>query len=243
MLAKQFKNVVLVGSNSDIGITIINQLPLTQDAKLYLIGRTEPNKNRFNKLDIPTNFEYCDLENLQDVKAIFSNPSKFINYDLVIISAGYLPNENLELDLESIETTFMINSLASIFLVSGFMKLMNDGRKGQILVLSSVASIRPRIRNFTYGASKAALDFYCIGLQNKVKNSDIRISIARPGFIFSKMTSNFTPAPFATNLEAGAKVLVEGLLKGKRIIYVPKKLKIIMGIVKYLPRSIFDKLG
>lgn len=243
MLAKQFKNVVLVGANSDIGISIINKLPLADNAKLHLIGRTEPSANRFNNLNISTKFEYCDLENLLDVKALFNDPSKCINYDLVIIAVGYLPNENLELDLESVEKTFMINSLVSIFLVSGFMKLMNDGRKGQILVLSSVASIRPRIRNFTYGASKATLDFYSIGLQNKFEKSNIRISIARPGFVFSKMTSNFKPAPFAIDLHATARFLVEGLLNEKRIIYAPKKLRIIMGIVKILPRSVFNKLG
>jgi decaprenylphospho-beta-D-erythro-pentofuranosid-2-ulose 2-reductase len=243
MLAKQFKNVVLVGANSDIGISIINHLPLADNAKLYLIGRTEPSSNRFSKLNLSTKFEYCDLENLPGVKEIFNDPSKFTNIDLVIIAAGYLPNENLELDLDNIEKTIMTNSLASIILLSGFVKIMNDGRNGQILVLSSVASIRPRIRNFTYGASKATLDFYSIGIQNKFKMSNVKISIARPGFVFSKMTSNFRPAPFAIDLEAIAKILVKGLLKEKRTIYAPRKLKVIMGFVKFLPRSIFNKLG
>jgi short-subunit dehydrogenase len=243
VLAKQFKNVVLVGANSDIGISIINQLPLADNAKLYLIGRTEPGSNRFSNLNLSTKFEYCDLENLSGVKEIFNDPSKFTVSDLVIIAAGYLPKENLELDLEDIEKTIMTNSLASIILVAGFVKLMNDGRNGQILVLSSVASIRPRIRNFTYGASKATLDFYSIGLQNKFENSNIKISIARPGFVFSKMTSNFNPAPFALDLQESAKILVNGLLKEKRVIYAPRKLKVIMGIVKFFPRSIFNKLG
>ena len=243
MLGKQFKNIVLVGANSDIGMAIIDQLPLANKAKLHLIGRTEPDASRFNSLNTSTEFQYCDLENLASIKEIFSDPSKFIHTEIVIVAAGYLPPENLELDLDSIEKTIVINALASIFIVSGFMKLMSDGRKGQILVLSSVASIRPRIRNFTYGASKATLDFYSIGLQNKFKGSNIKISIARPGFIFSKMTSNFNPAPFAINLHSSAKILVNGLLNEKKIIYVPRKLKVIMGIVKYLPRLIFNKLG
>ena len=243
MLGKQFNNVVLVGANSDIGIAVIDQLPLANKAKLYLIGRTEPDKNRFSNLNIFTEFEYCDLENLTSIKKIFSDPSKFIDTEIVIIAAGHLPTENLELDLDSIEKTIVINALGSILLVSGFMKLMNDGRKGQILVLSSIASIRPRIRNFTYGASKATLDFFSIGLQNKFKKSNIKISIARPGFVFSKMTSNSNPGPFAIDLHTSAKILVSGLLGEKRIIYAPRKLKAVMGIVKYLPRLIFNKLG
>jgi decaprenylphospho-beta-D-erythro-pentofuranosid-2-ulose 2-reductase len=243
MLDKQFRNVVLIGADSDIGIAMVNQLPLADNAKLYLIGRTEPANNRFNNLNLTRKFEYCDFENLSDVKSIFNDPSKFPKIDLVILAAGYLPTENLELDLESVEKTIVINSLASIVFVSGFMKLMNDGRKCQILVLSSVASLRPRIRNFTYGASKAILDFYSIGLQNKFEKSNVAISIARPGFVFSKMTSNFVPAPFALELQVTAKILVNGLLKKKRIIYAPRKLKVVMVLVRYLPRIVFNKLG
>jgi len=243
MLAKQFKNIVLVGANSDIGISIIHQLPLGDNAKLHLVGRTEPKKNKFDNLKISTKFEYCDLEDIPNVKALFNEPSKFSNADLVILAAGYLPIENFELDLDSVEKTIKINALGTILLISGFLKLMNDGRKGQILILSSVASIRPRIRNFTYGASKAILDFYSIGLQNKFKTCNVKVSIGRPGFVFSKMTSNFNPAPFAMNVEKSAQILTKGLLKEKQIIYAPRKLRIVMGIVKYLPKVIFNKLG
>jgi decaprenylphospho-beta-D-erythro-pentofuranosid-2-ulose 2-reductase len=162
---------------------------------------------------------------------------------LVILAAGYLPTENFELDLDSVEKTIKINALGAILLISGFLKLMNDGRKGQILILSSVACIRPRIRNFTYGASKSILDFYSIGVQNKFKTSNIKVSIGRPGFVFSKMTANFNPAPFAISVEKSAQILTKGLLKEKRIIYAPRKLRIVMVIVKYLPNVIFNKLG
>jgi short-subunit dehydrogenase len=243
MLAKQFKNIVLVGANSDIGLAIIHELPLAENAKLHLIGSTEPDKYKLDNIKISSQFRYCDLENLPNVKGIFNEPANFHDTDLVILAAGYLPPENLELNLDSIEKTMTVNALATILLVSGFMKLMSDGRKGQILVLSSVASIRPRIRNFTYGASKSALDFYSIGIQNKFKQSNVKVSVARPGFVFTKMTSNFSPAPFAINLEKGAQILAKGLLKEKRIIYAPRKLKMIMGIVRYVPRRIFNKLG
>ena len=243
MLAKLFNNVVLIGADSDIGISIINQLPLSDNAKLHMIGRTKPCKNRFKKFNISTEFEYCDLENFSNVKEVFNDPSKFIHCDLVIFAAGYLPNENSELDSENVRKTLVVNALALIYLLSGFVRIMNDGKKGQILVLSSVASTRPRTKNFTYGASKATLDFYSVGLQNKYKHSNIKITIARPGFIFSKMTSKFKPAPFAIDLHLCAKIIVNGLLKEKKIIYVPKKLKAIMGVIRLLPRPIFDILG
>jgi decaprenylphospho-beta-D-erythro-pentofuranosid-2-ulose 2-reductase len=243
MLTRKFKNIVLIGSNSDIGISIINHLPLAHNAKLYLIGKTPPNQNHINNLNIECKFKFCHLENLNEVKDIFKDSSDFIDLDLVIIAAGYLPLENSEFDVSSIEKTLIVNSLSSIILLSGFAKLMISNNRAQILIISSVASIRPRNRNFTYGASKKALDYFAIGLQNKLKNSSLSISILRPGFVYSKMTNNFKPAPFAITVDRLAEIVLIGLLRREKIIYAPRKLSLVMKIASILPRFIFDKLG
>jgi short-subunit dehydrogenase len=162
---------------------------------------------------------------------------------LVILAAGYLPEENSEFDLTSLGKTFQINSISSIICLSGFAKIMNENRGGKILVCSSVASIRPRLRNFSYGASKSALDFYAIGLQSKLSKSKVKISILRPGYVFTKMTENFKPAPFSITSEILARISVDGLFKNKKVIYVPWKLKIIMNLLRIVPRFMFNKLG
>ena len=243
MLTSEFKNIALVGSNSDLGISILNHLPIARDAKLQLIGRTKPDENRLNELNIDYEFKSCNLVDLSEVKGIFDNSSDFIDLDLVIIAAGYLPPENSEFDVSSIETTFLVNSLSSIMILSGFAKLMTSNSKSQILVISSVACLRPRNRNFTYGASKRALDFFSIGLQNGIKDSSPCISILRPGFVYSKMTRDYKPAPFAITTDQLGEIASKGLLRRKKIIYAPKKLNLVMKIARALPRFIFDKLG
>jgi decaprenylphospho-beta-D-erythro-pentofuranosid-2-ulose 2-reductase len=120
---------------------------------------------------------------------------------------------------------------------------MNDNNRGRILVCSSVASIRPRIRNFTYGASKSALDFYTVGLQNKLKKSNVSVYLLRPGYVHTKMTMNFPPAPFAIGLDSVGKIVSSGLFKRKKIIYAPAKLRIIMNALRLVPRVIFNQLG
>ena len=243
MLKKKFKNIVLVGSNSDIGLSILNSLSLDDNAKLILIGKSMPDQDRLNNSNMERKFKYCDLENLNNVKEIFNDSSDFSDLDLVIIAAGFLPPENLELDINCVEKTMLVNSLASIVLLSGFANLMIYGPSAQILLISSVASIRPRNKNFTYGASKKALDFFAVGLQNKLKKSSLAISILRPGYVYSKMTENFEPAPFAITLDKLAKIASTGLLRKDNIIYAPRKLNLIMKIASILPRFIFDRLG
>ena len=39
---KNFKNVVLVGSTSDIGLAILGEIPYTDDAEILLVGRVAP---------------------------------------------------------------------------------------------------------------------------------------------------------------------------------------------------------
>lgn len=243
MLDKEFREIVLIGCNSDIGISIVNQLPVAKKAKLHLIGKTEPLRNRFMHPYSSIEFAYCDLESPSDIKSIFLEFPKYSNVDLVILAAGYLPSENLEFDLNSVEKTLLINALSSIMLLSGFVNLIKDVEGAQILVISSVAATRPRLKNFTYGTSKKALDFYARGLQNKFSNSAIKISLLRPGFVYTKMTTSFKPAPFALKQSKVAEIAVKGLLKNKKIIYAPKKLKLVMKLVELIPRIIFNKLG
>ncbi len=243
MLTSEFKNIVLVGPNSDLGLSILSYLPIARDAKLQLIGRTKPVESRLNELNIDYEFKSCNLENLAEVKRIFDDSSDFNNLDLVIIAAGYLPPENSEFDMPSIETTFLVNSLASIMILSSFAKLMTSNSKSQILVISSVASMRPRNRNFTYGASKKALDFFSIGLQNGLKHGSPCISILRPGFVYTKMTREYKPAPFAITTDELGEIASKGVLQRKKIIYAPRKLNLVMKIARTLPRSIFDRLG
>jgi decaprenylphospho-beta-D-erythro-pentofuranosid-2-ulose 2-reductase len=238
----KFSEIALVGSTSDIGISIINNLTLGDNAKLHLIGRQIPENHIFRNKQIKFIFHKCDLSNSLEVKEFLSDLSKFNGLNLVLIAAGFLPEEDSEFNLNDIQKTFQINSLSSIMFLSSFTRLMNSNRGGNILVCSSVASIRPRIRNFTYGASKSALDFYAVGLQNKQRKSNVSISILRPGFVFTKMTSNFKPAPFAINLNSLGKIASKGLMKGKKVIYAPSKLKVVMNILRFMPRFFFNRL-
>ncbi len=240
---KEFNEIVLIGSTSDIGISIINNIRLGNETKLHLIGRTIPKKTNFNNQTSKIIFHKCDLSNISEVREFLNQLDKFTDVDLVLIAAGFLPSENTEFNLDNIQESMQVNSVSSIMFLSSFAKLMKEKIGGRILVCSSVASFRPRIRNFTYGASKSALDFYTVGLQNKLKRSSVSISLLRPGYVHSKMTTNFTPAPFAINLDLIGKIASSGLVKRKKVIYAPAKLRIIMNALRLVPRFIFNRLG
>ncbi len=238
-----FSEVVLVGSTSDIGLAIIGNLALNENSTIHLVGRDLPIESKFLGRNAKIKFYKCDFSDSNAVNKFLENLTLFHKLDLVILAAGVLPQENTEYDLTIIENTLQVNTVSSILFLSSFANKMNLEGGGRILVCSSVASIRPRLRNFSYGASKSGLDFFAVGLQNKLKGSKVVIQILRPGFVFTKMTSEFNPAPFAISLEKLAHVAAKGVRQGKSVIYAPHQLKILMNLVRIVPRRLFDKLG
>jgi decaprenylphospho-beta-D-erythro-pentofuranosid-2-ulose 2-reductase len=109
----------------------------------------------------------------------------------------------------------------------------------QILQISSVAGIRPRRRNFVYGVSKFGVDFVAQGLQKESVEKNVFITILRPGFVHTKMTTNMPPAPFATEKIRVAKIATRALAKKRRIVYAPKILLFVTLVLKLLPERIF----
>ena len=241
--SKEYSKIVLIGSTSEIGLGILKALPITSEAHLTLIGRVFSNylieDSRLHKIE----FHYCDLESSYSLNLLVEKVGALGEIDLAIIAAGYLPSENLEENQHEVRKAMTVNALAVPIVISSLASHMSKQKSGEILLLSSVAAIRPRLQNFTYGASKMSADFFALGYSFKNRNKKPRISILRAGFVYTKMTSEFKPALFATTVERVAVDAVRGLGRRKRIIYSPSILKYVMGVAKFIPRTLFDRLG
>jgi decaprenylphospho-beta-D-erythro-pentofuranosid-2-ulose 2-reductase len=240
---KEYSKIVLVGSNSEIGLSIINNAPIASNAEIIFVGRTKPDISVFLNKNCRTNFIYCDLADDISVSELVEKLRNISKIDLLILAAGYLPTENSEFDIKSVRRTLQINTISTLILLSALSEEMAKLGSGDILVISSVASMRARARNFTYGSSKAAIDFFTIGLANKLRKNGIFICILRPGFVFTKMTKDFKPAPFAIKTDKVGEIAVRGLKARKKVIYAPSKLKIIMNVLKLFPRFIFNYIS
>jgi decaprenylphospho-beta-D-erythro-pentofuranosid-2-ulose 2-reductase len=234
---------MLIGSTSEIGISIISNLVIDKKTSIYFVGRQPPPKNKF--LDECGKYEFIELDlfNYNSFQKILNSNFEHVHLDLVIIAAGYLPQENCDLNLASVQESIRVNGESIILTLASLTSKMISQPWGQILLLSSVSVVRPRIRNFTYASSKLSADFFARGLAYKYNKSSLKIKIIRFGFVQTKLTTNFNPAPFATSADKVSKIVVNNLENRNNIIYVPKKLKYVMNIARFIPRSIFDRLS
>ncbi len=113
---------------------------------------------------------------------------------------------------------------------------------GRIVVLSSVAGYRVRRSNYIYGATKAGLDGFALGLSEAVRGTGVSVHVVRPGFVHTKMTAGRPAAPFAVGPERVARDVVRGLARGDTVIWSPGALKYVFSLFRLLPQALWRRL-
>jgi decaprenylphospho-beta-D-erythro-pentofuranosid-2-ulose 2-reductase len=224
-----YQNILVLGSNSDIANAILDKLNISADAKIVRLGISD---KADYILDLNAKFD----------EQVIKNSFNGADIDLFILASGILggiaPEYEVSQIIEQCNINFT-NSIAALKTVSE--KMLWQGH-GSILVISSVASLRPRQENYIYGATKAGLDFYARGLSDYLRNSGVHICIIRPGFVMTKMTKGLNRRPFSISPEQVAFLSVKGLSKNKSLLYAPNILKYLFIILRILPRRLFLKL-
>ena len=239
----QLQNVVLFGGNSDIGLAILKKLPMARDSTLILAGRNL-NYNEVASKFPESNVEIIefDFENIDKIDILFSTISKQRDIDVAILAYGYLGEVGTDTLLREINQQILINYYGPAMLFSKLFEIFRNQKHGKILVITSVAGIRPRISNFVYGSAKSGLDFLVRGSQNESKKNNFTVSVLRPGFVESKMTQGLKPPAFSVKPDRVAEDAVKGLLRQKKIIYSPAILNYIFTLLRFSPDFIFNKL-
>ena len=203
------RRVLLLGGTSEIGLGILAALGLPPGTEVLLAGRDEQRMLAAGKelggrvRTLP--FEATALGSHQAlIDAAFAEGP----VDLVISAAGVLtPQQQLDHDPLAagrlVETNFTGHVST---LLAAVARLRTQGH-GTVVVLSSVAAIRPRRANFVYGAAKAGLDAFARGLADSLHGTGVHVLLVRPGFVTGRMTAGMPPAPLATTPAAvGAAV-------------------------------------
>lgn len=227
-----FKNpgrIALIGGESDIGLSIINQLPPDKSRDVILVGRVGE--------------WVLDVTDKAARKAIVEKLFAGKDLDLVIIAVGVLGNDPTLSAADNLVQAMEVNYLSTVHLLSLISDRMKNQAHGTILVISSFAQVRPRDDNFGYGSTKAGLDFYARGLGSKLKGSGVTIKILRPGFVKSKMTEGLATPPFTISTEECGRYGVMALKSKKIVTWAPSILKYISVIFKSLPLPIFRRIS
>lgn len=171
------------------------------------------------------------------VKALSQKP-----IDLVLVAQGSLTDQRkASSNLEYLQSELSLNAVSAAVVTEGFAAALNIQAYGTLGVIGSVAGDRGRAYNYSYGASKALLESYTQGLQQRFANSDVAVCLIKPGPTATPMTAEHK-GRMADPAKVAA-VIVRGLSSKKRVIYAPGLWRLIMFVVRMIPFAIFKRLS
>ena len=237
--------VLLLGGTSEIGLAILTALGLPASAEVILAGRDEQRLAAAGK-ELPAQVQTVPYDATQPEghQAFVDGMFDAGHLDLVISAAGVLvPQADLERDVRRaaamIETNFT-GHVSTLLAVAAKMRVQG---RGTIVVLSSVAAVRPRKANPVYGAAKAGLDAFARGLADVLHGSGVRVLLVRPGFVTGRMTAGMPPAPLATTPEAVGAATAAALRGGKALVWVPSSLAGLALALRLVPRPVWRRIS
>jgi 3-oxoacyl-[acyl-carrier protein] reductase len=126
---------------------------------------------------------------VRDEQAIDELAGKFRQLHVLVNCIGSVLYKQREFDREGFEQIIAINLTGAMLLYTRFFPLLRAGA-GNIVMLDSVASLRPAVNNPAYSASKAGLAQLCRALAMKWGRDGIRVNTVAPGLVLTKLTAN-----------------------------------------------------
>ncbi|RIK10055.1 MAG: decaprenylphospho-beta-D-erythro-pentofuranosid-2-ulose 2-reductase [Acidobacteria bacterium] len=243
------QSVLAIGGASEIAVAVLKAMAGKGLERVVLAGRSreslasaEAQIRDSGVADVETmEWDVADGRRQESlVDAAFVAGGEF---DLVLLSAGVLgstsaaeaePNEAIAV----METNYVGPAVVSLA-VSQRLKAQGHG---VIVLLSSVAAVRPRRANYVYGSSKAGIDFFCRGLAESLAGTGVRIVVVRPGFVHTKMTAGMPEAPFSTTADDVAREVIRGLARKDAVIWTPSILRWVSLVMRHLPLWLWRKV-
>ena len=236
-------DALLVGGTSEIGLAIVRRLV---PERVWLLGR---DGERLARAASELNAAAVEVGLLdandvgshrQAIERAFADADGF---DVVVIALGVLGAQaGLDANPDEAIEVMRVNFLGAGSLLLECLRQLRRRGAGTLVLLSSAAVERPRASNPIYGAAKAGLDALAQGLSDAIASSGVRVLVVRPGFVKTRMTAGLEPAPFATTPEVVASATVAALRGRAGTIWVPGRLRLMLAILRHLPRSVYRRL-
>ncbi len=224
MKAKALKSIVITGGSSGIGAALARRLAGTECA-LALVGRDATRLDAVagecRARGAACRTAALDVQDSAAIAAFLGDAP----VDLLILNAGILDGRHADQAVEDGETARRVlqtNLIAAIDILHLVLPGMRARRRGEIILVASLAALVPLTDAPAYSASKAGLLFYGLALREAVAAEGIKVVVACPGYVATGMADihiGARPGEIAAD-DAAARIL-EGLHRNRATIGFP----------------------
>ena len=238
--------IMIIGGGSEIANAIARSLHQSKKgSEILLIGRSGASMDRAIAINTEIFGEYkcrtieCDFMDPQLTAITVRNAVIDFQPTISVLAAGINIIEPKSLD------TIQMSLVNFVSMCTAGEEILSHGKgaeKSSLIVLSSIASFRPRPTNYNYGSSKAGLDFWAEGAMTTIQKPT-EILLIRLGKVSTSSSLSHPWAPFTqTPVSVGLRI-AELVGRGTRTIWIPRILGLVAFVLLLLPKNIWIKLS
>ena len=231
---------LITGASSGIGLALARELSKRGHALALLARRAdlleELARELPNAVAIP-----CDVTDKASVKEAVRQAGEI---DWAIANAGVsIPSHAATFNLEDAEQVLRVNVFGMLYLYDAVLPAMLARKSGLFAGVASLAGLRGLPAAGPYSASKAAMQAFLEASRIELAPHGVGVTIVNPGFVISPMTEkNQFRMPFLMTAERAARIIADGLERGKRVIEFPRPTSMMMRLMRSMPGALYDRI-
>ena len=238
--------IVITGASSGLGEALALHYA-TKENHLVLLARREDRLNgvaaRCTALGAKVETIVADVNDFLLMKSIGEKLAN-THIDRIILNAGISVGHSGDVTpFEDFHRLFQTNFLSVHALLEPIIPNLIAQKSGEIVFVSSLASLISMPTSVAYSASKRALNGYAEGLRYQLKPYGVEVMTILPGFIDSEMTQkNRFKMPFLLSTQDGVKRITDAIAAKKHFYPFPLRFYLMIRFALLLPQSLRDKI-
>lgn len=207
------KIALVTGANKGIGFETAKKLA-QQNIKVLLGARNENEGKRaeetlrslsldvtYIKLDVSCS---ADIENVRNlIENNYGSLDILVNNAAVFLDSSWFGNNIETVPIQTLRNTFDINYFGTVELTQSLLPLIKKSKAGRIVNISSVSGSFAAhldeshwiyaLKPYAYSASKTALNQFTVFLANALRETNIKVNAASPGWVQTSIGSEQAP--------------------------------------------------
>lgn len=207
------KIALVTGGNKGIGFETVRQLA-EQNIKVLLGARNETEGKKAEEvlrgLSLDVTYIKLDISNSEDIATVksyiedeYGTLDILINNAAVFLDGEWFGNNVESVPMKTLRDTFDINYFGTVELTQALLPLIKKSDAGRIVNISSVSGSFGvhldenhwlyQLKPYAYSASKTALNQFTVFLANALKETNVKVNAANPGWVQTSIGSDQAP--------------------------------------------------
>jgi short-subunit dehydrogenase len=237
---------IITGASSGIGEALARELAARGWEIALLARRADLLESLSHDLKTQSIALPCDVTDADAVREAVRRGEEALGgpFDLAIANAGVgIPSHATKFNLADAELMLRVNVLGMFNLFDAVIPSMIERRSGRFAGVASIAGLRGLPTTSVYSATKAAMQAFLEASRVELAPYGVGVTMINPGFVITAMTDkNRFKMPFLMKVGDAARVIADGLDRGKAVIEFPRPMSMFMRTARLIPNALWDRM-